>query len=138
MERGKIYNRQRANQVTDFSGMKWNNITPTDIDGALDFGGKIFIYFELKLSDKELPAGQRLHLERLVDNLIRAGCQAYAIVAEHNTDANQDIAAADCLMREFYAGNGWKTPANEHLRLKDAIDGLLQFLGVSEQYGGKQ
>ena len=46
-ERGVIHNRERGAQIRDYSGLRFGNITPTDIDGFMDFGGRVFVVFEL-------------------------------------------------------------------------------------------
>lgn len=66
-ERGKIRNREFATQIRDFSGLRYGKITPTDIDGFLDFGNKLFVFIESKYGTGRLPYGQRLALERLCD-----------------------------------------------------------------------
>jgi len=38
-------------------------IIPTDIDGFIDYGGKVFVYFEAKLIGAPVRRGQRLALE---------------------------------------------------------------------------
>ena len=47
-KRGKIGNRRRALQIRDFTGLRWGNITPTDIDALIDFGDKVFVFIEVK------------------------------------------------------------------------------------------
>ena len=41
-ERGKIENQDYAKQLFNFQGLRWDKITPTDIDGSLDFNGELF------------------------------------------------------------------------------------------------
>ena len=45
-ERGVIRNRQFAQQLRDFSGLRFGKITPTDIDGFMDFGDRLFVVLE--------------------------------------------------------------------------------------------
>jgi len=44
--RGTIRNATSALQLRDYSGLCWDRITPTDIDGLIDFGGRAFVLFE--------------------------------------------------------------------------------------------
>ncbi len=39
-----IKNKEFISQVKVFSGIKIGSISPTDIDGFLDFGNKLFIF----------------------------------------------------------------------------------------------
>ena len=71
-ERGVINNIQRAQQINDFSNLLYGKITPTDIDGMIEYRGKLYIFFEIKYKDKDMPFGQRLALERLVKDLTYA------------------------------------------------------------------
>jgi hypothetical protein len=44
-ERGKIRNEKYAKQLNDFRGLlRRRGITPTDIDGLIDYNGKAFIF----------------------------------------------------------------------------------------------
>lgn len=55
------------------------NITPTDIDFSVDCAGK-FLFFEMKTENTPIPDGQRIHLERLLENM---GPGHFVMVAEH-------------------------------------------------------
>lgn len=57
-QRGIIRHRRRRLQVNDFSVLRYGRITPTDIDGFLDFGGRAFVFIELKHGDvPAMPLG---------------------------------------------------------------------------------
>ena len=46
-ERGKIRNENHAKQLNDFSGLlRRRGITPTDIDGLIDYSGRAFIHWK--------------------------------------------------------------------------------------------
>lgn len=109
--RGVVWSAKRAGQLRDFSGLRWNTITPTDLDGFLDFGNQLFVFIELKLTGKPLPWGQRLALERLCDatHLERAR-DSLAIVAEHNTPAGDVIDVANAKVIERRYRFEWKAP----------------------------
>lgn len=47
--RGKAHNPGRYKQLVDYSKLCWGKITPTDIDGAIDFGGRLFILIDSAL-----------------------------------------------------------------------------------------
>ena len=107
--RGEIRNRDFALQVRDFSGMCFGRITPTDIDGLIEYHDKGFLFIETKYQDSELPFGQRLALERVVDNLRKP---AIGIIASHDCTGDIDVAAT--LVREFRYHEKWHTCNNKY------------------------
>lgn len=103
-ERGEIFNRQRASQIINFAGLRFGNITPTDVDGLIDFGNGLFVLLEYKHGDAPLPNGQRLALERLAVST-RVPC--YLLVARHNDEG--DIDGANAIVSDvFYRGQWYK------------------------------
>jgi len=111
--RGVIENRDRKRQIIDYRDLRFGNITPTDIDGMIEYHGKAFIYYEFKLNDAEMPNGQRISLEQSIKSHRAAGKQAIAILLEHNIQNWQhDIPAAQCPVREYYLNPkyGWAKP----------------------------
>jgi hypothetical protein len=97
--RGKIQNRDQATRVNDFRNLKFGDITPTDIDGFIDFGNKHFIFLETKYKKSKLIGGQRLALERLCDATTIAGIESLVIIASH--DGIGDIDVGTCKVTEY-------------------------------------
>lgn len=96
-QRGAIYNYARARQQNSFVNLRFGNITPTDIDGMIDFGNNVFVIIEIKYLDAEMKTGQRLAIERLTDALQKAGKQAIAILASHSVDnPEKDVDVSIC------------------------------------------
>ena len=81
-ERGKIRNRDFVPEK-DFSGLRYGKITPTDLDGFVEFDDQVFVFIELKYRDSEMKKGQRVALERLCDVCWRDGKYAVLIVARY-------------------------------------------------------
>jgi hypothetical protein len=106
-EPGKISFRARAQQLRDYSGLRFGNITPSDIDGAVDFGGRCFIFLEYKLAGAPIPYGQRLLYERICDALTTSETTSSAIIAEHNQPADTDINCAGALAVEYRWDGEW-------------------------------
>jgi len=128
-ERGKIYNREYAAQLRDFSGLRYGKITPTDIDGFMDFGGKAFVFIEAKYGDSEMPFGQKLALERLCDACDKGGINAVVLVASHNTREDIDFAAMTVTMVRH---NGvWRPPRRE-LTVRQTIDAFLEWTSAAK------
>jgi hypothetical protein len=105
--RGRIRHRERAKQLRDFSGLQFGRITPTDIDGVIEFRDKLYVFIEYKIEGAPMDFGQRLCFERMTRRLTNGGCHAYAIVAEHNTSVYSDIDAANAIVKEVCAGGKW-------------------------------
>lgn len=123
--RGAIRNREASNAVKDYTKLRWRNITPTDIDGAIDFGNKLFIFIELKRKGQKLEGGQRLFLEREVDSHKQ---RCYCIVAEYDTDG--DIVVDICVVSEMRHNKQqpcaqWQI-AREGITVKAMIDRVLE------------
>ena len=106
--RGEIQFRKRAKQIIDFKDIRYGKITPTDIDGFFEHADKMFVFYEFKLDDAEVPAGQKLALERIVDGLSSAGKEAVLFLCRHNIkDTEKDIKAADTLVDKIYYNGKW-------------------------------
>lgn len=135
-ERGVIKNRSRQKQIHDFSGLKrLRNITPTDIDGLLDYNGKNFIYLEGKVYGNEMFYGQKLALENAVKSHCEAGHPSIAIIYEHWIPPNKDVNVAECIASKVYSkrDNGnyeWQSTQGEWtvLELIDAFEKLYKIV----------
>lgn len=102
MSRGQIVFRDRARQIRDFSGLLFNTITPTDIDGLIEYHDKAYILIELKYGDSPISEGQKLALERLTDDLRKVGKLTLCIIARHdNADPKDDIDVAQCIVSRY-------------------------------------
>ena len=122
--RGEIQHRERARQLRDFSGLRWHNITPTDIDGFVEFRDRLFVFFEAKLKGKDVPQGQRKALERLCDIVSETGRLSAALILEHETMPVEDIDFASCPVCEYRYNGKWNEPIKA-ITCKAAIDILL-------------
>jgi len=99
--RGKARNGSLTTQVRDYSGLRFErNITPTDIDLAVDFGGRAFVFAELKFEGSPITTGQRKFFENLIYNLKRP---AIVFVACHNAILNQEIDGEKAEVVEAYS-----------------------------------
>lgn len=122
--RGEIRNRE-FKQINDFSGLRYGTITPTDIDGLVEFGGRLFVLIELKYGDAALPVGQRLALSRLAE-LAPPRVPFVVLVARHYTDIESDIPVHLTVVSEIKErGKQWRAPSRT-LTVREAIDALLR------------
>ena len=137
--KSKILNPKRMKQLIDFKGLELDGgIYPTDIDGIIEYRDSEYIILEVKHHKAKVPGGQRLCLQRMVDDFTKTGKKAVAIVCEHEVD-NPDIpvVAALCNVRELYYGGEreWRPP-DEPMTVRQAI---LSFQKYSKkQKGGKR
>lgn len=122
VDRGVIANRDRAKQIVCFRGLRFDNITPTDIDGLIEYKNQCFLLVEFKhFSKPDMPSGQRLALERLATSLNKPTLLLHAI---HYTYANEDIDAASCeVLRYFWSGQ-WR-PLDDQRTVRELASGFF-------------
>ena len=127
-ERGVIEHEERARQIRDFSGLRYGNITPTDIDGLIDFKNRIFVVFELKYMDAKTPFGQHLAIERIVDIVQETGRVSIGIIGRHeHHDVNEPIDCANADLVEYRWLGEWREPKRK-ITVKQAIDKITEGL----------
>lgn len=122
-ERGVIHNRGFKQQIADFSGLRFGNITPTDLDAFMDFNNKLFVFVEAKHGGAPLSYGQRLAIERLCDACHNPPVRyAVAFITRHDSDG--DINFAQTTVTQYRWQGKWITP-----QIPDAplIDGVNTF-----------
>lgn len=128
-----INNRKRAAQLLAFDGMQYGKCRPTDIDMAMDFQGKYFVFTELKGGTAPLTIGQKIHLTGLVDAIEAGGREAIAILAHHNTpDTEHDVHVAESIVHSVYQGGRW-----ERINIEIYLDTFIQNLHNSYQLSRK-
>lgn len=122
--RGIIQNRQRARQIIDFSGLQYGKITPTDLDGLIEYQNKAFIFYEFKFGNADLPYGQKLALERLANRI--KDVEVAVLVCEHNTeDPNEDINAGNAIVRNIFYRGKWYSEKRRR-SVKQVTDAFIQ------------
>lgn len=112
-------NKDYGSQLKDFSGLTWGKISPTDIDGFLEFSGKLFIIIETKYDGAPMPYGQKLALERICDGLTHGDSHAILILTKHNTDGDIDMATTT--VTAYRENANWFTEVPE-VTLREMID----------------
>lgn len=123
----RIHNPKKMKQLIDFKGCSvGEGMYPTDIDGLIEYKDSKYILFEVKYGDTAVPIGQKLALQRMVDDFTKVGKQAIALVCSHTVrNPDRPIVMAWCKVREIYYGDEkvWRTPDRE-LTVREAIDGF--------------
>ena len=136
-ERGVYQSVNRGRQLLLFDGLRYGNITPTDMDGVIEYHNHLWLMFEAKLEGKEVPTGQRLLLERFIQDAKKARKHGIAAIVEHNVqDTNRNIYLKDCKVRELITTENqtWRPPKYE-ITVKEITDKFIDIYGAS--YGNR-
>jgi hypothetical protein len=119
-DRGRIINPLAAAKRINYDTMRKGNITPTDIDGIVEYHGCCWWINELKRGGKEMEYGQRTCLERTADALTEAGKYVVLVLGtEPSGDSEyrgEQVVATLCR----FCGIWFHLP--EEMTLKDAWD----------------
>lgn len=110
MADGEIHFPERKRQLVTWRGAKYGSITPTDIDGSVDYGhGRLFVFTDLKVDGYTTTGGQREHYEHLVNGLRAGGRAAYAVIVTHTVPVQDTIDVSSCTVASYYdgSGHGW-------------------------------
>ena len=129
MDRGKIRNRSQAQQIRDFSGLRWGNITPTDMDAFIEYQNKAYILIEIKFGNSDIYGGQQLAFERLVNDL--KGKPTILILARHDDPPETDIDAANCKVVKYYFRKIWHKEILNRT-LKEFCDWFIEYIQTLE------
>ena len=124
-ERGEIKNKEFAGQIRDFSKLIFKNVTPTDIDGLIEFNNCIYILMEAKYLKDELPPGQERALINLVDTIFESSKKGLLIIAIHNKQPKEDIPFYACRVTRYRSRKSWYSPKRK-MTIKNIIDSYLK------------
>ncbi len=120
---GKIRYPGRAFQHIDFSGIKYGNATPSNVDGVLELDGKLFVILEYKHdSAQAMSKGQRMMIERITDGLDSGGKYSIAVIGTHSSPIGQEIDGANSRAVEIRWKGEWKAMTGKNFTVKDCID----------------
>lgn len=132
-DRGVIKHVARAQQINNFRDLVYGKITPTDIDGLIEYRDKAYVIIEVKYGNKDVPYGQKLAIKRMVDDL-SSGKACVAIICEHEVhDTDKHVDVSNCKVREVYFGSEkkWRKP-NLGITTKQAIDRFINAVNEVE------
>lgn len=129
----RIHNKRKMKQLIDFKGCAMDGgMYPTDIDGVIEYKDSKYIIFEVKYGDSEIPIGQRLALQRMVDDFTKSGKQAIVLICSHTVkNPNKPVVMAWCNVREIYYGDEkrWRIP-NREIKVREAIDCFQKYSNI--------
>lgn len=127
-QRGVIQNRARKQQIADMSGLRYEKITPTDLDGFMDFGNRLFVFIEGKFIATPVLFGQQLAIDRLCDATNNPPQRySFAIIADHYHPCDEDIDFANMTVRTIRQNGKWNAPLQKALTVRTAIDRMVAY-----------
>lgn len=132
MQKGKIHFKKRAAQFNDFSGVRYGNMTPTDIDGHLEYQNRLHIFLEGKYEGAPHPYGQQLAQERLNDDVAQTK-PCLTVVYNHQYPAEMDVPVAECFVEKFYRNRKWHKPEKDTC-VKELCDEFIQKTTIASFY----
>lgn len=81
----------------------------SDVDALMDLKGRGWILYEIKYGDALPPIGQKLMIERMIDDFSKAGKAAVAFVCSHGEPGTKVVYLKDCIVTACYTtALGWK------------------------------
>lgn len=127
-KRGTYKSTYRGRQLLRFDGLELDShITPMDVDAMIEYHDQKRVLIEVKLQNTPVPQGERLALERFVNDFGNLGKTSIAIIADHKVfDTKEDVLVRDCIVREIYHSDEryWREP-NRMLRVSDLLNLFL-------------
>ena len=133
-KRGQIINPPRKKQILDYSGLQLGTVTPTDIDGLIEWHNEKYVLIEVKYQDAPMPMGQRIALQRMATDLHSKGKNCIVLLAQHNVkDCNKSVDFTQCTVREiYYPGfHKWMEP-HGNTKADNLIYSFLGMTGTDE------
>ena len=126
---GKIRYPARSSQLIDFSGIRYGNATPSNVDGLLELDGKLFVILEYKhRSAQEIPRGQRLMIERLTDQLGSGICYSVAVVGVHDSPVGAEIDGANAMASEVRWRGKWHSLGGKKFTVRQCVDRAYNYV----------
>ena len=127
-KRDEVQNKAKFKQRILFEGLiRRDRITPTDIDGFIDYKGNAFVFLEAKTGEADMKYGQKLAYINLIQRLQKAGALAICILFKHNTPSHEHIKASKQEVDSIYMFDEddefwtWKVPTKT-ITVSQALD----------------
>jgi hypothetical protein len=125
--RGDVTYKARAQQGRDFTGLRYGNITPTDIDGVIEYHNKCYVFYEAKHENAPpMSDGQRMALERICDDLKKP---SLLVLCKHRHPAEQAIDFAVCDVESVRYKGKWITLKSK-AKVKEVTDWFIGKYGA--------
>ena len=129
--KNEIQNMDRFRQPIIFTGLNFGNIFPTDIDGMIEYKNKSYLFFEIKYREKEVPFGQKLALERLVNDTSEKKHSIALIIQHDERDTNKGVVVKNCFVREVYYSKEkkWRKTIPDKINAYEFMKIFFKFVG---------
>lgn len=128
--KGEIENPDYALQVRDFTGLRWMNITPSDLDAMVEYHDKAWVIIEMKhINSDGCSDGQELMLQRLYTDLKKSGKAVLLVYARNSIEPPYPIPYALCLVEKYKYND--ETVYPEDMTVKKLIDSFLRKIDES-------
>lgn len=121
--------RKRFNQPIVFNGLQDGVISPTDIDFVFEVDNKFLLIGECKVEGKDLTIGQKLVLQRVVDNWTASGKLAIAYYVTHNFHPDDDVVLSECDVHSVYTSGQWQ---RKNIKFRDSLMKLAQHWDIEK------
>lgn len=99
---------KRFKQPIIFDGLQDGLVSPTDIDFCFEVDNKFLLIGDCKKDDAPFPLGQKLVIERIVDNWRAARKISVGVISTHSTIPEQSIVLANTVVTQVYHNGEWK------------------------------
>jgi len=117
-----------AKKILDYSGLRYGAITPSDIDGALEFDGRLFVFIEAKRTGAEIFLGQRLMYERITDAIhMPPNRIATSVIVDHEDIEGVDVDMAKSTVRAYRWSGRWLLPLQKGQALCVFMDRMIAY-----------
>ncbi len=100
--------KDRFTQPIIFDGLQNGLVSPTDIDFCFEVSNQFLLIGDCKKDDAPFPVGQRLVIERIVDNWKATRKISLGVIATHSTSPEQPIVLANTVVTKVYYNREWK------------------------------
>lgn len=121
-----IENRQMHSRAIAYDDLQFGHDRPSDLDGLMVLPNATIV-IEYKCGEKRLVPKQRMVLETLVNDAVKAGKRALAMVARYyDRDPRNTVNAALCLVTEVYTDGKWYEVRACGLSLKQAMERFMK------------
>jgi hypothetical protein len=130
-----ISNRKKFEQKILFEGIyRIRGVRPTDIDASWDYGGRLFIFCEVKEYGRDFDGGQTSHLYSLAKMVRAGGGRALVLMCWHTFSDDEDVYLKDCkVVRTLYPKYKGKILLSEWVD-QCGDNTVIEWVGYIENY----
>ena len=106
-DRGLIKYKELYHKEFNWTNFRYNNITPTDLDFFIEYQDKLFILGEVKYNYSNMPYGQELAFERLIDDITKPSLFIFGTYTDNDYDNEERIILNKCKVIKYRYKKEW-------------------------------